>query len=225
MEDIMKKVLLASALFFLVFAGCHGFGFSCHGIGVKGNGTIKEETRSLSDFNSVEVGGAYEVDITCGGSPGITIDAESNILPLIKTEVSGNTLHISNTKSISPRKKIKVKITTANIDEVETSGASNITVENIDNGRIKLDASGAGKINLSGKTGMLRLSLSGAVKVNAKDLIANNASVEISGASKADVYASTELRADISGVGSLDYYGNPKNVRSSVSGIGSINEK
>lgn len=221
----MKKVLLASALFFLVFAGCHGFGFGCHGIGVKGNGISKEETRSLSDFNSVDLGGAYEVEITCGGTPGITIDAESNLLPLIKTDLSGNTLHIYNTKSINPRKKIKVKVTAANIDEVETSGASNITVENINNDRIKLDASGAGKIYLSGKTGMLRLSLSGAVKVEAKDLIADNASVEISGASKADVYASTELRADISGVGSLDYYGNPKNVRRSVSGIGSINEK
>ncbi|MGE5430252.1 MAG: head GIN domain-containing protein [Syntrophomonadaceae bacterium] len=222
----MKKILLVSAVLFLVFAGCHGFGFNCHGFGgVRGSGISKEENRSISDFNAVNIGGAYEVDINCGAAPGVTIDAESNILPLIKSEISGNTLHIYNTKSINPRKKIKIKITVADLDEVETSGASNITVENINNDRIKLDASGAGKIYLAGKTGMLRLSLSGVVKVEAKDLLADNANVEISGASKADVYASKELRADISGVGSLDYYGNPANVRRSVSGVGSINEK
>ncbi|MGE5351625.1 MAG: head GIN domain-containing protein [Acidobacteriota bacterium] len=222
----MKRVLLASALLFLVFTGCHGFGFNCHGFGgVRGSGISREETRSLSDFNAVDLGGAYEVNITCGSTPGVTIDAESNILPLIKSEISGNTLHIYNTKSINPKKKIKINITASNIDEVETSGASNITIENVNNDRIKLDASGAGKMYLSGKTGMLRLSLSGAVKVEARDLLADNANVEISGASKAEVYASKELRADISGVGSLDYYGNPKNVRRSVSGIGSITEK
>lgn len=221
----MKRVLLISAILFLAFAGCHGFGFNCHGIGVRGSGQSREESRSLSDFNSLDIGGAYEIDVICGTTPGITINAENNILPLIKTEVSGNTLNIYNSKSINPRKKIRIKVTTANVDVLETSGASNIAVEKINNDRFKLDASGAGKIFLSGKTGMLRLSLSGAVKVEARDLVADNANVEISGASKADVYASQELRADISGVGSLDYYGNPKNVRRSVSGIGSINEK
>ncbi|MCU7497290.1 MAG: DUF2807 domain-containing protein [Ignavibacteria bacterium] len=221
----MKRLLLVSALLFLVFAGCHGLGFNCHGIGVRGSGVSREESRSISGFDALDIGGAYEVDIICGSTPGVTIDAESNILPLIKSEISGNTLHIYNAKSISPRKKIRIKITTANVDILETSGASNISVEKINNERIKVDASGAGKIYLSGKTGMLRVSLSGAVKLEGRDLRADNVNVEISGASKADVYASTELRADISGVGSVDYYGNPKNVRRSVSGIGSINEK
>ena len=114
----MKRVLLASALFFLVFAGCHGFGFNCHGIGVRGNGQSREETRSLSDFSSVDMGGAYEVNIVCGSTPGIKINAENNLLPLIKTEISGNTLHIYNTKSINPRKKIRIEITASNIDEL-----------------------------------------------------------------------------------------------------------
>jgi hypothetical protein len=36
------------------------------------------------------------------------------------------------------------------------------------------------------------------------------------------LYASESLNADVGGIGSLTYYGNPKRVSKSVSGIGSV---
>lgn len=221
----MKILLQLSALLFLVFAGCHGFGINCHGIGVRGSGVTKEETRKLEDFNAIDAGGAYNIEIVCGKSPEVTIYGEDNILPLIRTEVRDQTLHIYNRKSISPRRKIRIQISTNNIEKINASGASDISISNINNDRFDVDASGAGKMNISGKTNYIALSLSGAVKVNARDLISDNANVEISGASKAEVYASKELRAEISGVGSLDYYGNPEKVKRNISGVGSINQR
>ena len=58
-----------------------------------------------------------------------------------------------------------------------------------------------------------------------KILIANDVTIDISGASDADVFANNALNATVSGVGNINYYGNPPKVLHKVSGIGSINRK
>jgi hypothetical protein len=40
-----------------------------------------------------------------------------------------------------------------------------------------------------------------------------------------DVYATEQLEAKASGIGEINYYGNPKVVKKDASGIGSINQR
>ncbi|MGE5681054.1 MAG: head GIN domain-containing protein [Bacillota bacterium] len=222
----MKKLFtIVISLTILVFAGCHGFGFGCHGVGVRGSGVSKTETRNLDKFSAVEVGGAFYVDIVNGESPSIQLSGDDNILPLIKTEVRDNTLYITTKKSINPKKKMRLRIATENLERVDESGACDVNITNVNSDRFIMDISGASKINVSGKTRELMLDLSGAGKVNARDLIAEKADVEISGAAKAEVYVSEDLRADISGVGNLDYYGNPKKISKDISGVASVTQR
>lgn len=57
--------------------------------GTSGSGNLATETRDVSGFTGVDVGGVFQVEITAQKEFGIEIDADDNLLPLIKTEVRG----------------------------------------------------------------------------------------------------------------------------------------
>jgi hypothetical protein len=73
----------------------------------------------------------------------------------------------------------------------------------------------------SGKTGLFELELAGAGTIDAKSLVSEKAEVEISGAGTAEVSVTEELFADIDGVGTLTYYGDPvlKNISGGLTDI------
>lgn len=193
--------------------------------GVKGSGNIIEATRSIDDFEIVEISGAYDVDISVGKAASLEIIADDNLMKYIETDVRGNKLVIRSKKNLRPRNEIEIFITTPNLIKIESSGASSITAYGIDNEIFQSELSGAGSINLSGKTEKFRADMSGAGNINAKELIADYVKVGISGACSAVVHASKSIKADVSGVGSIDYYGDPEEVDSNISGVGSINRK
>ena len=66
------------------------------------------------------------------------------------------------------------------------------------------------KAELAGKVDRLSIDGSGACSIDAKDLNADYASVDLSGASKAKVNADKELRYDIPRSCKITYYGNAK---------------
>ncbi|MBU1098851.1 MAG: DUF2807 domain-containing protein [Bacteroidetes bacterium] len=198
---------------------------SCRFWGVRGSGDIESEKREVNDFQEIEISGAYEVDIFVGEKTGVELSGDDNLLKYIDTYVRGNTLVIESRKDLKPRKGIKIKITTPELEVLSLSGASDVFIEGLDEGRFYLDMSGACSIEAEGIVGTFKLELSGAGSVNARHLKAEDVVVSISGASSASVYASNSLDASVSGVGSVSYYGDPEYVDTDVSGIGSINRK
>jgi hypothetical protein len=214
------KVKIISVVLFIGFilTGC-GFW------GVRGNGRIRDESRKVSDFTRIEAGGAFTIHVKVGSSADVKVSAEENLLSLIRTKISGNTLIIDTKKNISPRKEIIIDITTPALEDLEVSGANNVDVENISGVEFNVELSGAGNVRLRGETEKLHAELSGAGNINARDLKAKEVRVSVSGAANADVYATKYLDASVSGVGSIDYFGNPDKVKTDVSGVGSITRK
>ena len=196
----------------------------CNSFGIHGSGIIKDEQRDISDFDAIDVGGFYDIEIRCGKEPSLTIIGDDNLIPLIKTEVRGNTLHIWNRKSISSRRKIKIEITTETLTSINSSGASRIFATNINTDDFKIDASGACNLRILGNTEELTINSSGASNINAERMKAKKVRVDLSGASHATVYSSEELWADISGVGVVNYSGNPRIIKKRISGLGSIKQ-
>lgn len=198
---------------------------SCRYYGVRGSGDVTEEKRDVEEFSSLSVGGIFEVEVTCGKEPSLTIEAEDNLIPLIKTEVEGDRLIISTRKHISPRKGLKITLSTYELNDLDISGACKVKVEGIKSNRFSVDASGASNLYLQGETKKLSLDISGASKLNAVDLISETVLADLSGASNADVYASQDLRADLSGASHMDYYGDPKSIKPDCSGASSMERK
>ena len=98
-----------------------------------------------------------------------------------------------------------------------------VVVERIDV-KLKLDGSGATKIELGGKVTRQDIDLSGAGSYEAGQLASDEASVSVSGAGKAVVNARNALSVDISGAGKVEYFGEPK-LKQSISGIGKVSRR
>jgi hypothetical protein len=160
-----------------------------------------------------------------GSAASLKVSAEENLLGMIRTRVKGNSLIIDTKKNISPRKEIVIEITTPSLSDLDVSGANNIDVDNISCDEFNLDLSGAGTVDLRGEVEKFTADLSGAGSIKAKQLKAKDVRISVSGAASADVYASKFLDASVSGVGSIEYFGDPEKTKTDVSGVGSITRK
>jgi hypothetical protein len=219
----MKKTLefISLMLMLLMLGGCHWGG----GGHVTGSGTMKLEKRTVPAFSTVHVSGAFEVEIVAQQEQSLEVEGDDNLLPLITTEVRDGVLDIGTEKGFSTKHKLRVRISVPNLDGVNTSGASDIVASNVKNDEFTIEASGAGTLQVSGEVTKLGVNISGAGEVDAKDLHAQNVSITSSGAARADVYASEELHASVSGAGNINYYGNPKTIEEDRSGAGTISKR
>lgn len=218
----MKKTVL-SLIVATVFSGCQVAGRL--GNHITGSGNRHVERRQVADFNAIQASGAYQVTVVCGKDRSLEIEADDNILPLIKSEVKGGRLVISNDDGFNTRTSPSVRITVPDLKELSAPGASNVEVSNVKNDSFTIDIEGATKLHCSGETNSLSVNLSGAGSVDARDLHAQTANITSNGAGFVSVYAADHLDTTINGVGSVDYYGNPKTVNKQVNGVGSVNKK
>ncbi|HWL48440.1 MAG TPA: DUF2807 domain-containing protein, partial [Acidimicrobiia bacterium] len=54
-------------------------------VGVEGSGNVITESREVSDFNEIVLGGSGRVMVEVTGTESLTIEAEDNIMPLLET--------------------------------------------------------------------------------------------------------------------------------------------
>jgi hypothetical protein len=210
--------------------------------GIDGNGNVIKQTRELSSFSSLEVGGAFQVFLTQGDKESVTVEADENLLPVIVTEVRGNKLIIRTSDEIHDSKAMNIYLTFKDLNKMEISGACKLSGEQkftfsdldlecsgasdvtlrMTAGDIDLDFSGASHVELYGNAGSVNLDLSGASDMDALELEADKYNADISGASHAKIFVKNELTSDVSGAASLKYKGEPSIVNNDISGAASV---
>ncbi|MCK4837628.1 MAG: DUF2807 domain-containing protein, partial [Desulfobulbaceae bacterium] len=155
---------------------------------VKGSSKIKTENRDLARFNTIELNGAFLVNIVSGrDKQQFEIIGEDNIIPHIVSKVQGNELKVYADKNICPTTELVINIAATNIKELEAVGADEVNVSGINNKNFEIALSGSGDIVLEGKTNSLVVDISGAGDIKAQDLKARQAKVEVSGAGDVSV--------------------------------------
>ena len=214
----MKKYYLLSLLLTIPLL------FSCSFNGIRGNGNIVNEEREISQFNKIDVSGRFDVDIEVGKSVSLVITAEDNLLKYIKTKVRNNTLIITTKENLHPRDDLVLKITTPKLNEIDCSGANDLTIANVKSDKFSIDLSGAGSIEINGIAKKFYIDISGAADLDASEFLVEDVKIDISGAASADVYASKSLYAEVSGASSIKLYGNAEDVKTDISGIGSFSK-
>ncbi len=225
----MKKISFAIFVSALIIGSMFSMNCNFGGIksfsGIQGSGNVKTETRNVADFSKIDAGGAVNVEVTAQKEFGLTIEADDNLLQKIKTEVSGDTLKIYSEDKISPKTRINVKVSMPEIEGLELSGASDGILINVKTDSLELKASGASKLKVDGEAKEINIDASGASKIDAENLKAEDADVDANGASSAVVSANGDLKLDASGASKISYTGEPKNIKQNSSGASSINKK
>jgi hypothetical protein len=190
----------------------------------KGSGTTAVENREARDFNRVEVGGVFQVEIIAQSEFGVEVEGDDNLLQFIKTEVSNGTLEISMDKRVKTHNPLRVRVSAPDINGLQVSGASKVNLSNLKNQKLAVDSSGASKINVSGDTYTFTAEVSGASQIEAGGLSTVITNIDASGASHVNVNVSKDLTADASGASRITYTG-PAHVSKSTSGASSVSQK
>ena len=117
MNTIMIRPFAAAKL--LTFAALALGG--CHVSGIRGNGDITTETRTVPDFTSVEADGAFT--ITWSNAPAaLKITTDQNLLSRIETSVSGTKLRLHSRGQLRPTEGIKVTLSSSGVERRAVDG-------------------------------------------------------------------------------------------------------
>jgi hypothetical protein len=213
-----RTILLIAIIVLLTFGGCT-MTF------IEGSGVPASETRDVTDFDSVSFAGAGKVTITQGEETSVTVEADDNLLPLVKTEVDGKTLKVYEKKdfgtSLRFKNQLKVNITVKDLRSISVAGSADVVAEDFDSEDFSVSIAGSGDVKLSGKAKELAISIAGSGDCDLKDFAVETADIAISGSGSAVVSVEKELEVNIAGSGDVIYHGEPK-VEQSIMGSGSI---
>jgi hypothetical protein len=233
------RLILIAIFSTVILSSCHYF----MGERIYGDRHITTRDANVGSFNSIDVSGALEAHISQGTDNSVKIETDQNLLDLIEVYTDGNTLvaRTRNGYNLRPSRKIVIYITAPEFKDLDVSGASKIIADNalsgtdmhigasgashismeVSSGKISSDLSGASSLTLKGQATDFDLEASGASHSNCYELVAENAFIDLSGASSAEITANKSLRAEASGASHVRYKGNAS-VYSNTSGAGSV---
>ncbi len=206
------------------------------------SGVVITEPREVKDFNEVSLRGFGDLLIQQGDEEELIVEAEESLLPNIITEVRDHRLNIEYRSSLGleqSRRPIVYHLTMREIQGVDISGSGSLEAENIKanllnmgvsgSARLQIDGleavklvmhiSGTGKVEITGNVPEQEISVSGSGHVQAWGLTSSDVKVNVSGSAGVTVRAKKTLDVTISGIGTVEYLGDPK-VQKHISGIG-----
>jgi hypothetical protein len=196
---------------------------------IVGSGVDETRPYPLSGFRSVDVT-AFALTLTRGDAFAVNVTADNNVFDRLVVEVrDGATLHIGIANQTSLRQvTLKAEVTMPELDGLDASGSSKVTMSGFGSDvprtielsgastldgdlratKLELEASGSSEAKLRGGATDLVLVLGGSSSAAAADFSVTNADVELSGASKADLTVTGQIRsADLGGASHLTYGG------------------
>lgn len=196
--------------------------------------------RNPGAFSKVKVNGSVNVELVQGTANGIHLEGPTDLIEKVKTELEGDLLIINGGDP-----KVKVIVTAPSFRSINTTGAVNLksqgklTGEDLrveTSGAVDVDldvevttidvvATGASDVKLTGKTQSLSAEISGASDLKAYGLEADQARLNVSGSSDANVNVKTTIDANASGSSDVRYLGNPVNKTINKSGTADVHHK
>lgn len=222
--------------------------FACSKAGkcFSNSGSVIQEARQVSPFDSIDLGDNVNLILTQDSVDRITVEAGSNIISGITTETVNRQLLIRNLNTCnwmrSYEKPLNVYVSFRRFWKLSYNGAGNVSCTNTMNmDSVKLEVfGGCGTIDLTlssnkgwfvmnmgtadfqlhGRCDIASFYLNDMGLIQAKDIKTKYCSVNNSGTNNCYVNVSTVLYAVIQNIGSVYYTGDPASVGGKITGSG-----
>jgi Putative auto-transporter adhesin, head GIN domain len=200
----------------------------CDGAGIDGNGQRQNEARDTVAFSRIRSDSDLDVKVTQGDVQSVTVSLDSNLLHLVSTRVSGDTLHIDvsdNVDKIVDGPHVLITVPELTAAKLAGSGSMSLALEEPSSpldlylsgsGSVRFNGttavtgaylSGSGDIRLDGTTSDLDLALSGSGSIRGQNLATDSASIDLSGSGDISATVSDSVKVSLSGSGHIDLYG------------------
>lgn len=212
---------------------------------VVGNGQAASEQRQPTEFDAVQTH-SLTVVVRQGSAASVTVQADSNLLPLLETVVEKGALVVRWQKgsNISTRVKPVVTVTAVKLaslavlgsgdlsgDQLRTpalacrvDGSGDLRLTGLTTDALTVAISGSGDVQAAGSATRLQISIAGSGDVKTRDLKADEVKVRIAGSGDADVQAQRTLEVAIAGSGDVVWTG-AASLKKSIAGSGSITRR
>lgn len=210
---------------------------------VRGSGQLTEDVRTVRNVDGLLLNAPGTVYATIGDDESLVIEAESNLHRHLRVWAEGGRLRIEVDSGLrlEPTLPIRYHLTVRELSRLTAGGEGRIEVaglrgrqlfvSSVGSGGIRLDdvvadglsisVHGSGGVLASGRVGVLEASLGASGPLDARHLDSDEAAVTVAGSGTATVRVRRRLDANLSGSGSVLYYGSPV-VWQSVSGSGEV---
>jgi hypothetical protein len=196
--------------------------------GVDGNGDREDESRSVAAFSRIRSDCELDVQVVQGDQQSLTVSLDSNLLDLVETRVSGDTLFVKlndqvDQTVVGPH----ILITVPQLSAAKLAGSGNMTLafdapeQPLDlylsgSGDLRFNGttaalgaylSGSGDVRLEGETSDADLKLSGSGSIRGQRLAASSATIELSGSGDVSANVQDSVSVALSGSGEIDLFG------------------
>ncbi len=204
---------------------------------------MQVETRDLRDFTRIKACCGFEVELMEGDFE-VRVEAESNLLEYVKTEVNGSELSLGwkQNTNINTNETVRIFISLPKLQgldgssgcdfsgksvfygedlNLEASSAATIALE-FEGEEVEASASSGARISLAGKGREIDADASSGSAVEASGFLTEDARADASSGARVEVSASRKLRADASSGARVRYGGNPADMDTDASSGGSV---
>ena len=193
--------MLALALLVVTrVAGCGVFG-------TRGVGDTTTETRPIGEFTSIDVSAGIGVTVRIGPAEPLVVEAQANLLPIIRTEVVGATLTIDGKEGFTTTQAVHVTVVVPALVGVALSGGSQATIDGLAAVSLSVTLSGGSAVTATGSVDALETSASGGSRANLENLSTRTATFEASGGSVANLRVSDLATGSASGGSQVTVFG------------------
>lgn len=210
--------------------------------------SIKEQF-TFTEFAAIKASGIAHIYLTPGNQEKVEVEANyKNIYGRLKMEVIDKVLNIrleSDRSSWSNNYKdvrLDIYITYKKLDRLEGSGAIRFYAENpiaakqldlklsaasnsklnLQVSTLKLEISGAAKVDLTGKAEQFMVQANGASRLQANKLLAQEVKIEANGVSHNSIYAGKTLDMKANGMSRIKHEGNARVTSKEVSRMANV---
>jgi len=228
MESKMKMSVMNTMKLFLlslmVFYGCDEESSNINNNDtIYGSGNVVTQTRNVDECSGITIQNVGNIYLTQDENQSIRVEADDNIIDDVITRKENGILIVGLEDGSYSNITLKIFVSLKTIKSLSINGAGNITTENsfiCDS--LNMAINGAGNVNLKGNGNYLNCFINGAGNVMAQEFIVQKCRVLVNGAGTCTVNVTEDLDASVNGVGTIFYYGNPANVKTSITGLGQI---
>jgi len=197
--------------------------------GVQGNQQFSRDVRAVSSASALDIDklnwADAKIDVRVGPAPSLVIEADSNLLPLIKSEVSGNTLRIWSDSNLRRNSAIHIIYTTPRLNKIDITSGGRLVVSGFDGDDLRLAQRGSIYSELSGKVDRLDIANNGSGTVNAVALASGNSDAVQNGSGRINLgqVRGERINVALNGSGNVSASGAVQRLDANVNGSGNIN--
>jgi hypothetical protein len=203
---------LRLALGLLLLTSCHSSVVQ----GVAGDGAPRTETRTVGAFTAVEAATAVDVTVTHGAAGPLTVTADTNLLPLLQTEVRGGTLVVRFTSNVHPT-VAKITVSAPHLAGVHGAAGAHLRADGLDEDALAVDASAGADVHVAGKAKSLAAHGSAGAVLDAAGLDAPTVTVHASAGAKVGLGAADTVTGEASSGAVVTFRVEPKHQRVTTS--------